>query len=78
VCQHLCPPSHSTIQQRVNGAGFYNWWGEIVGWGFGGDDAQMVNWWMNSSSHRSQILNPNYTHMGAGVAYNASSTYGYY
>ena len=30
--------------------------------------AQMVTNWMNSSGHRANILNPNYTHIGVGMA----------
>ena len=39
--------------------------GENIAKGF--RDAQsVVNAWMNSSGHRANILNPNYTHMGVG------------
>jgi len=39
--------------------------GENIAKGF--KDAQsVVNAWMNSSGHRANILNPNYTHMGVG------------
>lgn len=37
---------------------------------------QVVNSWMNSSGHRANILNPNYTHIGVGYAKGGS--YGYY
>lgn len=46
----------------------YNWnyWGEIIGWGFGGDTNAMLNWWMNSASHRSLILHGSMQDFGAG------------
>lgn len=39
---------------------------------------QAFNGWMNSSGHRTNMLNPTYTHVGIGYIYNASSTYGGY
>ncbi len=35
---------------------------------------EVMNAWMNSSGHRANILNPNYTHVGIGTA--GSSRYG--
>jgi len=37
-----------------------------------------VTSWMNSPSHRANILNPNFTHIGLGYRFNAESTYGGY
>lgn len=34
--------------------------------------------WRNSPSHWAAIMNPDYTHMGVGVAYSSDSTYGWY
>lgn len=34
--------------------------------------------WRNSPSHWAAIMNPDYTHMGVGVAYDPDSTYGWY
>lgn len=34
--------------------------------------------WYNSDGHRSNMLNTNFTHMGAGFAYNISSDYEFY
>jgi uncharacterized protein YkwD len=39
---------------------------------------QAFNGWMNSSGHRTNMLNPTYTHIGVGYIYNANSTYGGY
>ncbi|MCB8983186.1 MAG: CAP domain-containing protein [Ardenticatenaceae bacterium] len=35
----------------------WNYRGEIIGWGFGGDTSAMLDWWMNSQPHRETILN---------------------
>lgn len=40
--------------------------------------AAVVAGWMNSDGHRAAILNPAFTEIGLGYAYNASSTYGAY
>jgi uncharacterized protein YkwD len=57
----------STARQRIEQA-CYNAaaTGEIIGWGFTSVDA-MMNWWMNSDTHRNQILHA--THEDIGVAY---------
>ena len=34
-----------------------------------------VKWWMESESHRANILNPNYTVMAVGVAITANGMY---
>lgn len=36
------------------------------------------NQWKNSPKHWAAIMDPNITHMGAGVAYEPNSTYGWY
>ena len=51
---------------------------EIIAFGFGGDPAQAVDWWMNSPTHRSIVLTTGMDHMGVGYAYNASSDFGHY
>ena len=35
----------------------------------------LVNGWMNSPEHRSNILNPDYTHLGVGIALNRGVMY---
>ena len=37
-------------------------------------DKEVVNSWMNSSGHRANILNRNYTHVGFGVAQSANGS----
>ena len=69
----------SDAGQRMQKAGYEGTaWGEIIGWGFGGDPALMVDWWMNSPTHRDIILSSSFQHFGVGYAYNASSDYEHY
>lgn len=51
--------------------------GENIAAGYDSPGA-VVSAWMSSDGHRANILNPNYTQVGAGYAYNANSTYGHY
>lgn len=65
--------------QRIEEAG-YDWtaWGEIIGWGFGGDPESVVNGWMNSPLHRSIILSASYEDLGVGYARDPTSEWGHY
>jgi uncharacterized protein YkwD len=65
--------------ERMLKAG-YDWvaWGEIIGWGFGGDPALMVDWWLNSPVHHSLILSDSFEDLGAGYARNADSDWVHY
>ncbi len=69
----------STPGGRMTEAG-YDWVyaGEIIAWGFGGDPASVVAWWMNSTTHRSLILSSNYLDFGVGYAREPASQYGHY
>lgn len=61
-------PDGSTLVSRVEAAGFpFNVKiGEILAWGTQGWAAdQLVRAWMNSPTHRSEILDPVYTRAGA-------------
>ena len=55
--------------QRIAAAG-YSWsaWSENVAYGYP-DAASVMNAWMNSSGHRANILNGNFTEIGVGLAY---------
>ncbi len=71
-------PDGSTPGMRVERAG-YVWgaWGENIA--TGQTSAQEVmNVWMNSSGHRANILNPGFTEIGVGHAYNNQSGFGPY
>ena len=65
--------------QRMQEAS-YNWttWGEIIGWGFDGDSESMVNWWMDSPTHKSLILSSSFNDFGVGYAENPDSDWGHY
>ena len=55
----------STIYQRIRDTGYEPaQWSEVTGWGFNGDKQAMLNWWLNSPTHRPIILNPNLTECG--------------
>ncbi|KAK9685826.1 hypothetical protein K7432_015354 [Basidiobolus ranarum] len=62
-----------SLGQRISETG-YGWSnvGENVAAGFG-DEASVMNAWMNSPEHRSNILNPIFTQIG--IAYDARGSY---
>ncbi|HET9257949.1 MAG TPA: CAP domain-containing protein [Pseudonocardiaceae bacterium] len=72
---HYNPQTGSTAESRISDTGYVtgctSWWiGEnaYVGWGPGKATARAaVDWWMHSPGHRTNILNPKFTDMGAGV-----------
>ena len=51
---------------RLSMSGF-SYIGENIAWGQGSIEDVMESW-MNSKGHRDNILNKNFTHMGAGTA----------
>jgi uncharacterized protein YkwD len=63
----------STVAVRVEGAGYQGWTniGENVATGYSSVD-QVMTGWMNSTGHRANILNPNYTSVGFGLGYGSS------
>ena len=69
----------STAWQRMQAAGYEGeGWAEIIGWGFGGNPTRMMDWWMNSSIHRSIILSGNLDDFGVGYVYYPGSAWGHY
>jgi len=69
---------NSTFGQRITGCG-YQWTmvGENIAAGYT-SPASVVQAWMDSPTHRENILNPGFKDLGAGYAYNSSSTYRHY
>ena len=68
----------STPATRVTATGYkYNYVGENIAAGYA-TPAETIAQWMNSEGHRANILNANYTEIGFGHAYQASSDYGHY
>ena len=57
----------------------YSYWsaGENIASGYGNSSAVM-NGWMNSPGHRSNILNAGFKRLGVGYVYIPNSEYGYY
>jgi uncharacterized protein YkwD len=57
------------LEDRAGYVGYsYSYLGENIAFNFR-DDNSVMNAWMNSSGHRANILNPNYTQIGVGIAY---------
>jgi hypothetical protein len=68
----------STPATRVTAAGYqYNYVGENIAAG-NATPAETIAQWMNSEGHRANILNVNYTEIGFGHTYQASSEYRHY
>ena len=64
----------SDVSARLDRVGYaYSAWGENVAAGYG-DAGGVMNGWMNSSGHRANILNGNFTQIGVGLAYSANGT----
>jgi hypothetical protein len=59
----------STIEQRIRAAGYAPVaFGEVVAWGWGGEVAPALEWWLNSPDHVGYVLSPEYTEIGVGYA----------
>ena len=59
----------STIEERIRGAGYAPVaFGEVVAWGWGGEVAPALAWWLNSPGHVGYVLSPEYTEIGVGYA----------
>jgi uncharacterized protein YkwD len=59
---------------RMNLAGYLRpWTGENLYWGTGhkGTPVAAIEGWMNSPGHRANVLRPQFTEVGVGVAYDA-------
>lgn len=51
----------------------FTWSGEIIGWGTHSNVDSMVNWWMNSPTHKPLVLNSDYEVAGVGYIYRPGS-----
>lgn len=69
----------SDVGQRIAAAGYgpLYAYGENIAAGQPSAE-EAVNAWMNSESHRSNILSPYYQHVGVAYAFNQDATYGHY
>lgn len=60
----------TSAYDRITAYGYYpSWWGENIYMGWNTSPAAVVNWWMNSTPHRNNILHQYYIHIGVGHAY---------
>jgi hypothetical protein len=63
---------------RIVDAGYaYSYCGENIAAGYSTPEA-VVQGWMDSTGHRTNILNPNFCDIGVGYAYIPGSNYGHY
>lgn len=69
--------SDLTSRMREHGYTFNTFLGENIAAG-DASASGTFNSWRNSPGHNANMLNPNYTVIGIGRAFNAASDYGYY
>ncbi|SHO56925.1 CAP domain-containing protein [Vibrio quintilis] len=68
----------STMDERISDAGYNaSWWGENIAAGYSSVD-QVMEGWLESSGHCSNIMNQNFTEMGADKRTAAGSAYSVY
>lgn len=65
---HYCPPGTSPWSFILNAGYEYVYAGENLGEGFS-SNSTLMNAWMNSATHRANIMNGNFTEIGIGFAY---------
>ena len=65
---HYCPPGTSPWSFILNTGYEYVFAGENLGEGFS-NNSTLMNAWMNSATHRANIMNGNFTEIGIGFAY---------
>src|SRR5208337_1995376 len=69
---HILPgTSLPTPEDRLSYVGYsYSSWGENIAYNYR-DASDVVDGWMHSPGHRANMLSPNYTEIGVGVALNS-------
>jgi uncharacterized protein YkwD len=66
----------SVARDRVNRQGYTTTWvGENIYGGMSSSPSVIVTWFMNSTPHRANILNVNYTSIGVGYVYVPTAPY---
>jgi uncharacterized protein YkwD len=72
LMEHTLPGAAlPALQDRAHYVGYnYSYLGENIAFNYPDDNSVMVAW-MNSPGHRANILNPNYTQIGVGIAYDS-------
>lgn len=72
-------PDGASLQERLATAGFVGW--SMIGENIAAGQAtaeEVMAGWMDSDGHCSNILEPDYTLVGVGYAFDAASTFGSY
>jgi uncharacterized protein YkwD len=69
---HVLPGATlSTLEQRAAYVGYnYTFLGENIAFNYPDDNSVMAGW-MNSPEHRANILDPDFTQIGVGIAYDS-------
>jgi uncharacterized protein YkwD len=72
-------PDGRTFSQRMSNAGYAGTfpWAENIAVGQS-SPASVVNGWMGSTGHCTNIMNPSFRAIGVGYAYSAGSSYRHY
>jgi uncharacterized protein YkwD len=70
----------TTFTQRIEAQGYTSWSAaaENIAAGSSTASAAVAQWMSSTAGHCGNIMNPAYEDIGIGVAYDASSTYGWY
>lgn len=69
---NLPTAQYPTLQDRAAAVGYhYSWLGENIAFNFP-DPQSVMNAWMNSTEHRANILEANYTQIGVAIAYDSN------
>jgi uncharacterized protein YkwD len=73
--QHTLPQSRlPDLSSRANYVGYnFSRLGENIAFNYG-DPASVVSGWMGSEGHRANILDPAFTQIGVGIAYDANGS----
>lgn len=73
---------NSSWYDRISAQGYaYSYASENIYYGdpaYGGDAAGAFDWWMHSTVHKDNILDPKVSQIGIGYAYDSKSAYGGY
>jgi uncharacterized protein YkwD len=63
---HTNPNTGEGPGERIDNAGYDNWgWGENIAWGYQ-SPAEVMQGWMDSDGHCSNIMNGSFTEIGVG------------
>jgi uncharacterized protein YkwD len=71
IFDHTVPGvAEPTLESRAAAVGYnFSWLGENIAFNYA-DAPSILAAWMNSPEHRANILSPNFTQIGVGIAWN--------